>query len=159
MTNNTMMPVLDGFQAIEDAKADDLSAKHGHMKHHWILRGAGLDKGVQVHTLDRKLLDVVVLRVLRRVPDQPQLQPVKEVVACQRRNAHVEEHALQHRTRQELQGRCQEQRAPDQNVDDEVRGSLLHHLHRHFAFAFGKLLHIVRGQRDHMGDARHSRGH
>ena len=82
---------LDSFQPIQNAKTDDL------------------DDGVQVHSTDGQLLDVVVLRVLGRVPDEPQLQPVEEVVAGQARNSHVEKHALQHGPRQELQHWCQEE--------------------------------------------------
>ena len=66
--------------------------------------------------LDGQLLDVVVLRVLRRVPDQPQEKTVEEVVACQRGDAHVEEDALQHGPRQELQHRGEEQRTPNEDL-------------------------------------------
>ena len=63
-----------------------------------------------MHSADGKLLDVVVLRVLGGVPDEPQLQSVEEVVACQARDSHVEKHALQHGPRQELEHWCQEER-------------------------------------------------
>ena len=97
---------LNGFQTIEYAKTDYL------------------DQGVQVHPLDRKLLDVVVLWVPGRVPDEPQLQAVEQVVAGQGCNAHVEEHALQHGSRQELQHRRQEERKPYQHMDQEISSAL-----------------------------------
>ena len=122
-------------------------------------RATGLDEGVQVHSGDRELLDVVVRRVLRGIPDQPQEQAVEEVIASQAGDAHVEEHALKHGTRQELQHRRQEECTAYEQVDKEVGGTLLHHFGRDLVLALGQLLHLVRGQRNHVGDAGHRRGH
>mmetsp|Transcript_49253 Transcript_49253/g.88571 ORF Transcript_49253/g.88571 Transcript_49253/m.88571 type:complete len:315 (-) Transcript_49253:399-1343(-) len=44
-------------------------------------------------------------------------------------------------------------------MDQEVRGTLLHHLRRNLALTFRKLLNIVGGQGDHVRDARHRGGH
>ena len=65
---------------------------------------------------DGQLADVVVLRVLGRVPDEPQEESVKEVVASQGGDTHVEEDALQHGPRQELQHWGQEQRTSDEHL-------------------------------------------
>ena len=43
--------------------------------------------------------------------------------------------------------------------NQEVSSTLLNHLRRHLALTFRKLLHLVSGQRDHVGDARHRGGH
>ena len=45
-----------------------------------------------MHAADGQLLDVVVLWVLGRVPDQPQEEAVERAVADQACDAHVEEH-------------------------------------------------------------------
>ena len=45
-------------------------------------------------------------------------------VSGQARNAHVEEDALQHGARQELERRCQEESAAHQDVDEEVRQTI-----------------------------------
>mmetsp|Transcript_14312 Transcript_14312/g.33969 ORF Transcript_14312/g.33969 Transcript_14312/m.33969 type:complete len:299 (-) Transcript_14312:442-1338(-) len=44
-------------------------------------------------------------------------------------------------------------------MDQEVRGTLLHHLRRNLALTLRKLLNIVGGQGDHVRDARHRGGH
>ena len=73
-----------------------------------------------MHSTDGQLLDVVVLRVLGRIPDEPQLQPVEEVVAGQVRDSHVKEHALQHGPGQELQHWCQEECRPNEHVNPQL---------------------------------------
>ena len=133
--------LLDGLEAIQDYEANHL------------------DEGVQVHTHDGKLLHVVVLGVLGRIPDSPEFQPVKEVVAGQAGNPHVEEHALQHRPWKELQHRGKEECETDEHVYQKISRALLHHLHRHLTLTPRHLLHIVRGQRDHVSNARHRGGH
>ena len=50
------------------------------------------------------------------LPHEPEPEAVEEVVAREARNTHVEEDALQHRLRQELQHGSQEERTSDQHL-------------------------------------------
>mmetsp|Transcript_63803 Transcript_63803/g.78013 ORF Transcript_63803/g.78013 Transcript_63803/m.78013 type:complete len:208 (-) Transcript_63803:1165-1788(-) len=151
------------------ALSDDGQGSHEEGEHHGRLfnllqsvqdgQAKQLHKGVEVHTAHGQLLNVLVLRIVLGFPDHPQEQSIKEVVARQRGNAHVEEDTLKNGTWQELQHRSQEQGYANQHVNQEVGGTLFHHLHWDLALALWKLLHLVSCQGDNMGDAWDSGSH
>ena len=103
--------------------ADDGKGSHEEGEHHRCLldflqsvqdgQANQLHKGVKVHTLRWQLLNVLVLRIVLGLPNEPQKDAVRKIVACQGGNAHVEEDALKNCSWNELQHRGQEEGQPN----------------------------------------------
>ena len=56
-----------------------------------------------MHSLDRRLADVVVVRHFLRLPDEVELESLEELVPRHRSDAHEKEDTVEHRHRQQLE--------------------------------------------------------